>query len=197
MSQVIAALERDHANIANLLEILESEILAIEVGKTPDYALMQDTMRYMTQHSDRFHHPKEDLIFAQLLKRDSGVRAEVEGLIEEHVVIGLAGQEFAGLLRRSGVDSVDVREQLGTSGIDYVRALREHMLREERKLFPLAMVVLTEKEWQVIDEAVSAIDDPLFDEMTADEYQRLYRLIIEQTKLGAVTGPQSPRNPGA
>jgi len=197
MSQVIAALERDHANIAKLLEILESEILAIEVGKTPDYALMQDIMRYMTQHSDRFHHPKEDLIFAQLLKRDPGVRAEVEGLIEEHVVIGLAGQEFAGLLRRSGVDSVDVREQLGTSGIDYVRALREHMLREERKLFPLAMVVLTEKEWQVIDEAVSAIDDPLFDEMTADEYQRLYRLIIEQTKLGAVTGPQSPRNPGA
>ncbi len=197
MSQVIAALERDHANIAKLLEILESEILAIEVGKTPDYALMQDIMRYMTQHSDRFHHPKEDLIFAQLLKRDPGVRADVEGLIEEHIVIGLAGQEFAGLLRRSGVDSVDVREQLGTSGIDYVRALREHMLREERKLFPLAMVVLTEKEWQVIDEAVSAIDDPLFDEMTADEYQRLYRLIIEQTKLGAVTGPQSPRNPGA
>ena len=180
MSQVIAALERDHANIAKLLEILESEILAIEVGKTPDYPLMQDIMRYMAQHSDRFHHPKEDLIFAQLLKRDSGVRADVEGLVEEHIVIGLAGQEFAGLLRRSGVDSVDVREQLGTSGIDYVRALREHMLREERKLFPLAMAVLTKKEWQVIDEAVSAIDDPLFDEMTADEYQRLYRLIIEQ-----------------
>ncbi len=197
MSQVIAALERDHANIANLLEILESEILAIEVGKTPDYALMQDIMRYMTQHSDRFHHPKEDLIFAQLLKRDPGVRADVEGLIEEHIVIGLAGQEFAGLLRRSGVDSVDVREQLGTSGIDYIRALREHMLSEERKLFPLAMVVLTKKEWQVIDEAVNAIDDPLFDEMTADEYQRLYRLIIEQTKLGTVTAPQSPGNPGA
>jgi len=179
MSQVIAALERDHTNIAKLLEILESEILAIEVGKTPDYALMQDIMRYMTQHSDRFHHPKEDLIFAQILKRDPGVRAEVEGLIEEHVVIGLAGQEFAGLLRRSGVDSVDVREQLGTSGIDYIRALREHMFREERKLFPLAMAVLTEKEWQVIDAAVNAIDDPLFDEMTDDDYQRLYRLITD------------------
>ena len=151
----------------------------------------------MAQHSDRFHHPKEDLIFAQLLKRDSGVRADVEDLIEEHIVIGLAGQVFAGLLRRSSVDSVNVREQLGATGSDYIRALREHMLREERKLFPLAMVVLTKKEWQVIDEAVNAIDDPLFDEMTADEYQRLYRLIIDQTKLDAVTGPQSPRNPGA
>ena len=53
---------------------------------------MQDIMRYMAQHSDRFHHPKEDLIFAQLLKRDPGVRADVEDLIEEHIVIGLAGQ---------------------------------------------------------------------------------------------------------
>ena len=179
MSQVIAALERDHANIAKLLEILESEILAIEVGKTPDYPLMQDVMRYMAQHSDRFHHPKEDLIFAQLLKRDPGVRADVEDLIEEHVVIGLAGQEFASLLCASGVDSVNVREQLGTSGFDYIRALREHMLREEKELFPLAMKVLTQEEWQVIDEAVNTIDDPLFDEMTNADYQRLYRVIID------------------
>ena len=177
MSQVIAALQRDHANIAKLLEILESEILAIEVGKTPDYPLMQDIMCYMAQHADRFHHSKEDLIFAQLLKRDPGVRADVEDLIEEHIVIGLAGQEFAGLLRKSGVDSVNVREQLGTSGFDYIRAMREQKLREEKKLFPLAMKVLTEKEWQVIDAAANAIDDPLFDEMTADDYQRLYRLI--------------------
>ncbi len=179
MSQVIAALERDHANIAKLLEILESEILAIEVGKTPNYSLMQDIIRYMAQHADRFHHPKEDLIFAQLLKRDPEVRADVEDLIEEHIVIGLAGQEFAELLRASGVDSVAVRQQLGASGFDYIRALREHMLREERKVFPSAMAVLTKKDWQVIDEAVSSIDDPLFDEMTADDYQRLYRLISD------------------
>ena len=179
MSQVIAALERDHANIARLLEILESEILAIEVGKTPDYPLMQDIMRYMAQHSDRFHHPKEDLIFAQLLKREPGARDDVEDLLEEHISIGLVGQEFAGLLRASGVDSVAVRKQIGTSGFDYIRALREHMLREERKLFPLAMAVLTKKQWQIIDEAVNAIDDPLFDEMTADDYQRLYRLITD------------------
>ena len=179
MSQVIAALERDHANIAKLLEILESEILAIEVGKTPDYPLMQDIMRYMAQHSDRFHHPKEDLIFAQLLKHEPGARDDVEDLLEEHISIGLVGQEFAGLLRASGVDSVAVREQIGTSGFDYIRALREHMLREERTLFPLAMAVLTKKQWQIIDEAVNAIDDPLFDEMTADDYQRLYRLITD------------------
>ena len=179
MSQVIAALERDHANIAKLLEILESEILAIEVGKTPDYPLLQDIMRYMTQYPDRFHHPKEDLIFAQLLKREPGVRDDVEDLLEEHISIALAGQEFDRLLHTSAVDSVEVREQLGASGFAYIRALREHMLKEERKLFALAKVIFTKEDWQVIDEEVDAFEDPLFGAMIADEYQRLYRLITE------------------
>jgi len=184
MSQVIAALERDHANIAKLLDILESEILAIEVGKTPDYPLMRDIMRYLAQYSDRFHHPKEDLIFAKLLKGDPRVRGDVEDLIEEHVVIRLVGQEFVRLLHESGVDSVDVREQLGTSGSAYIHALRAHMSKEEKMLFPLARKTLTNADWQVIDEAVKAIDDPLFDEMTADDYRRLYRLIAEQSESG-------------
>ena len=179
MSQVIAALKRDHANIAKLLEILESEILAIEVGKTPDYPLLQDIMRYIAQHADRFHHPKEDLIFAQLLRRDSGVRADVEELIEEHVSIGLAGREFNRFLRTSVVDSVDVREQLGTLGYAYIRALREHMLKEERMLFALAKEIFTKEDWQVIDEELDAIEDPVFGPVIADQYKRLYRLITD------------------
>ncbi len=192
MSRTIEALKRDHANMAKLLEILESEILAIKVGKTPDYSLMQDIMRYMAQYSDRFHHPKEDLIFARLLKHDTAISDEVNDLIAEHILIGQAGREFAGLLSASSVDSVESREQLGASGFDYIRTLREHMSREEGKLFPTASVVLTEKEWQFIDAAVDAINDPIFDDMTADDYQRLYRLITEQSESGRwAVGPGS------
>jgi len=185
MSQVIAALNRDHANITKLLKIIESEILAIAVGKAPDYPMMRDIMRYMAQHSDRFHHPKEDLIIAQLLKCDSVIRADVESIIEEHVSIRLAGLEFSGLLGAPGIDSVDVREQLGACGFAYIRALREHMLKEEKQLFPLALEVLTHKEWEFIDGALDAIDDPLFDEMNADDYRRLYRLLAERTEVCA------------
>jgi len=179
MSDVIAAIDRDHANVLKLLELLESEILAIEVGKTPDYPLLQDVMRYMTQYPDRIHHPKEDLIFVQLLKREPGACADVDNLLEEHVSIRLAGQEFDRLLRTPVANSVEVREQLGTAGFAYIRAQREHMLKEERKLFPLAKVVLTKEDWQVIDDEFNAIEDPLFGSLIADEYQRLYRLITD------------------
>ena len=61
------------------------------------------------------------------------------------------------------------------------------MLKEERKLFPLAKVVLTKEDWQAIDKEVNANEDPLFGTAIADEYQRLYRLITDQTELIAVT----------
>jgi len=188
MSDVIAALDRDHANIAKLLELLESEMLAIGVGKTPDYSLLQDIMHYMTHYPDRFHHPKEDLMFTQLLKRYPEARADIDDLLEEHIAIGLAGQEFDRILRTSDADSVDVREQLAAAGFAYIWALREHMLQEEKKLFPLAMEVLTKEDWQVIDEEVDAVDDPVFGAAIADGYQRLYQLIVDHNFVARKSG---------
>ncbi len=179
MSQVIEALERDHAHIEKVLVLLESEILAIEVGKTPDYPLLQDIMCYMTQYPDRFHHPKEDLVFAQILKREPGAHADVEALLEEHISIGLAGQNFDRMLRTSNIDSVTVREGLGLAGSAYIRSLREHMRKEETKLFALAKAVFTKEDWQSIDEAVDAIEDPLFGTVIAKGYKRLYGLITD------------------
>ena len=188
MSQVIAALNSDHANVAKLLDLLESEILSIEVGKTPDYPLLRNIMQYITQYPDRYHHPKEDLIFAQLVRREPGVRSDVEALLKEHVSLGTAGWEFDRLLRKADVDSVHMREGVAAAGFAYVRALREHMLKEERKLFPLTMAVLTKEDWQLIDDEVDAIEDPLFGEMIAEDYQRLYQFIVDHDFAAEKTG---------
>ncbi len=187
MSQVIAALNRDHANVAKLLDLLESEILAIEVGKTPDYPLLRNIMQYTTHYPDRFHHPIEDLIFAQLVRREPEVRVDVETQMDEHVSLGLAGREFERLLRKTDVDSVNVREGLAVTGLAYIRALREHMLIEEGILFPIAMEVLTEEDWKFINEGVAAIQDPLFDTTISNEYERLYSLITDRIASDAVT----------
>ena len=180
MSDVIAALTCDHANIAKILELLESEILAIEVGKTPDYPLLQDIMCYMNQYPDRFHHPKEDLVFEKLVERDPTARAAVNDALDQHISIGLAGREFDRLLRTSDVDSVHVREGIGTAGFAYIRALRQHMLLEEKTLFPMATAALDNRDWKSVDRAIDGIEDPLFGKMIADGYKRLYRLITDQ-----------------
>ncbi len=73
-------------------------------------------------------------------------RPEVEALLEEHIFIGLAGQNFDRMLCTSNIDSVTVREGLGIAGSAYIQALREHMLKEERILFALAKAVFTEED---------------------------------------------------
>jgi hemerythrin-like domain-containing protein len=161
MSDVIASLQRDHAEITKLLGMLESEILAIEVGKTPNYPLMQDIMQYLGEYSDHLHHPKEDLIFTQLLRYDPKFRNDIDDLIEDHVLIARAGNEFAQLLRSTDADSVDVREHLGACGFNYIRTQREHMSKEDNHLFPLAAALLSASDWQVIEDAASNIDREL------------------------------------
>ena len=195
MSQLIAALNSDHANVAKLLDLLESEILAIEVGKTPDYLLLRNIMQYITQYPDRFHHPIEDLIFTQLVRREPEVRADVDAQLAEHVSLGVAGLEFECSLRATDVDSVDVREGLAVTGFAYIRALREHMLIEEGILFPIAIEVLTSEDWKLIEKQVDTFEDPLFGSVIPDEYQRLYSLIIDRSERRTVTAPQSPCNP--
>jgi len=180
MADVIAALTCDHANIAKILELLESEILAIEVGKTPDYPLLQDIMCYMLQYPDRFHHPREELVFEKLVERDPTARTAVEDALDQHISIGLAGREFDRLLRTSDVDSIHVREGIGVAGFAYIRALHQHMLLEDKTLFPMAAAALTNRDWQSVDRAVDAIEDPLFGKIIADGYERLYRLITDQ-----------------
>jgi len=187
MSDVIAALNRDHANIAKLLALLESEILAIEVGKTPDYPLLQDIMCYMNEYPGRFHHPKENLIFTQVLKRNPGARADIEALLEEHISIDLAGRDFDRILRTSNIDSVTVRQRIGTAGFAYIRTLREHLSIEENKLFPLAEAVITKEDWHAIEEAIDTLEDPLFGPEHSKRYERLYRLITDRIASGAVT----------
>jgi hemerythrin-like domain-containing protein len=61
------------------------------------------------------------------------------------------------------------------------------MFLEEKKLFPMAQTVLTDKDWQEIEGAVDAIEDPLFEAEFAKGYERLYRLIIDQSRSDAVS----------
>ncbi len=99
-------------------------------------------------------------------------------MVAEHIDISVAGQNFNILVRTSNVDSVRVRERLRIAGIAYIRGLREHMAVEERKMFPLAMEVLTKEDWAIIEKKFVAIEDPLFGDMIVANYQELYRLII-------------------
>ena len=100
--------QKEHAEFAKLLGLLEAQIALFHLGEQPDYELMLDIFYYMTSYPDRFHHLKEDLAFARLAERDPDTRATVDELARLHRVIAQSASRF--------VDSLDAALAGATTG---------------------------------------------------------------------------------
>lgn len=182
MSDVIAQLRTDHGNFIRLLDLLERELGNVtDEEARVDYALMQDIMVYMTHYPDHFHHPREDLVFERMERRDGSVDPVVQNLKKEHQALARKGTAFLEILQ-SVVDGELVRrEVIETSGWDYVDALRSHIIAEEQRVFGLAESLLDETDWAEIDNRMDHMDDPLFGPIVADDYRSLYEFIVQES----------------
>jgi hemerythrin-like domain-containing protein len=74
MAETIGELLQEHRNMAKLLDLLEAELAVYREGGVADFDLIRDIMDYTTSWPERYHHPKENLIFAKL--KDKGAEAE-------------------------------------------------------------------------------------------------------------------------
>ena len=181
MGNVIKKLRTDHANMSRLLNELEAQLGLFHAGENPDYILMMDIMQYMSHYPDLFHHPKENFIFKRLIERDPSTRLVVKDLMQKHKTLAESGKQFADSLRTVLSEVLVEREAFEVQGRDYVRTLRRHIDVEESQVFPLAARVLTEEDWKDIDNAMEAIEDPLFGTTVQQEYRALYDYIRHQS----------------
>ena len=70
MSDVVAALLRDHANIGRVLEALERQLAVFDEAGRPDYDVLQGIIDYFETYPEQGHHPVEDALFRRLGSRD-------------------------------------------------------------------------------------------------------------------------------
>lgn len=180
---VVSALYAEHRYAARLLDLLEEQQGALSRGQPPDLEAMVGAMTYMTQHSDAYHHPREDAMFVRLAKRDPHLVKRIAEVERAHRTIGSAGKLLLAALQRyqqgSRVDEVRVASRLG----DYVSAMREHMATEERDLFPRASQVLDDHDLAEIDRAFRRVTDPIFEATLRDAYgaySPVVRYFVEQ-----------------
>ena len=174
MADILRALIEEHAYQLRVFGLLEKQVAALNQRKQPDYEVMHGVMRYMTQYPDRFHHPKEDLVFHKLVQRDKSFRLQVGQLLEEHVQIRARGMELLGLIDRSRADPATADTHvLRKSAHAYIGHLRRHMDVEELRLFPRAQQVLRAADWAEIDVRMKPVLDPLFEDPAATDFQSL------------------------
>jgi hemerythrin-like domain-containing protein len=152
-------------------------VVAFHADDGPNYELMLDVVSYLRYFPDRYHHPREDVAFARLLKRDPGMKPLIEQMLQDHRVIVAAGTELLSYLQQVIDDVVIERAKVETAAATYLVYYRRHLALEDRDIVSRAEQLLTPQDWEAVLAANPAGPDPLFGENSDPRYRELRRQI--------------------
>ncbi len=185
MTEPIALWHGEHLNFARLLDLLELQVAAFHDGGEPNYELMSDIVYYMSHYSDRFHHPREDVAFARLLKYEPSMQKIISQLTQEHRVIAAAGEELLRRLDEANDGMVTPRAHLEVAAATYLVYYRQHIYTEEREVLPRAAQILNDEDWSAVAGAVANHPDPLFGRDVEERFRALHRHIADEAALSS------------
>ena len=98
MAAILRALRQEHANLAQLLELIDRQL---DGREAPDLDLLRGILDYFLTYPDQYHHPKEDLIYRALCRRDPALAPAIGDLEAEHEELAIATRELSGALDRA------------------------------------------------------------------------------------------------
>lgn len=162
LSDLLADLREDHRNMTLMLDLLERESTRIHDGEKPDYELIHDIMRYMTVYSDAVHHPKEDVLYAQMQMENPALAEGLERVLPEHTELAQLGEALRNDVEAVASGAAVTRQRIVVDTANYVAYLKAHMNWEESDLFRKADSLLNAEEAMFVD--ISQLDklDPVF-----------------------------------
>jgi hemerythrin-like domain-containing protein len=171
----IVTLQDEHRYMNLLLETLEEQLHTSDLSVPEEFFLMQDIVRYLHEYPDAVHHPTEDLLFDNLVRRKPDTEKDVARLRRDHDKLR---EDTAGILQllddAAEQHTPEAAEAVRTSLGKYIGRLRRHMRFEEAEVFPGAVQCLAKKDWQAIESGLDAVQDPLFGPTVARDYRVLY-----------------------
>ena len=192
MSTAIETLMNEHRVIERVLAALEAAALETREGAPLERSRVAEFADFFRNFADTCHHGKEeDLLFKKMV--DSGFPAG-QGPIAVMLFDHKAGREHVGVLRAIGSGSGPLTDEERAAFIEeadaYVAMLRQHILKEDRVLYPMALQVIAPAE---MTRLAAAFDDFESHVMGAGVHEGFHRLA--DTLIAAYSA--KPANPGA
>ena len=173
---VFEGLGVDHQRFSQVLDVLERTTSS----EDPDWSLIRDCLRYLSEYADAVHHKLEDVVFDNLLKAPltDAQRESVVVNAKQHKTLGEASarlsQDVDMVLRDVVVPADQIRLHLD----QYLKAQRDHIRYENEYVFPLAQEHITAQAWDDVSQDLTQIQDPVF-QSRVNEYHRLYQFVQE------------------
>jgi hemerythrin-like domain-containing protein len=180
MHNVIERLCSDHQHMGTLLDVLERELDIVERAGNADFAIMRDTMQYLTRYSDKVHHPMEDLVYARLADRSPKARMDLAPVPEQHERIAREGSSLLDAVSMVADGGMTLRARILRAGRRYVADLRKHIEMEEAHLFPLALSTLDRADLAEVERILDEQKDPVFGDVVQADFEDLYAHIRDE-----------------
>ena len=182
MTEVIAVLRREHANIAALVKILEWQVAEFQAGRAPDYDVIRGVIDFFLSFPDLYHHPKEDLIFGKLKERAPHAADRIGDLRREHEALAARTRELSAGLKAVLDEAHVPRESFVRWARDFTDLQSRHMQMEEAEFFPAALEHLVDDDWTELEARMTTPEDPLFGERVGERFEHLRRCILNWQK---------------
>ncbi len=197
MTRALSIIQEEHRSLSAVTRSLRALARdARDRGRAPDYELFTLILDYIEGFSDRFHHPKEDeYLFAALRRRSAAANEALDVLERDHARGDELTRDLRYFLSRCRVGGAAAVEAFAAAVEEYVDFYLRHMRLEEDVVLPLAERTLTEADWQPIDAAFRANEDPLFGARPREEFRKLFQLIVNlaPAPVGVGPGRDAPR----
>jgi hemerythrin-like domain-containing protein len=183
----------EHVALAAVLRAMTAIVTdARRHGRRPDFVALRAMLFYVDEFPDQLHHVKESaMLFVRLRECTTEAKAVLDRLDRDHARGGervrelehkLAAWELLGEPRRG-----DFERALET----YIGFYLEHMRVEEEEVLPLALRVLGEDDWRMLDRAFGMHRDALTGSAPEAIYVELFRTIVEAMPPQLRPGPRA------
>ena len=191
MSEALRIITREHRNLVALLSCLRAMLRDAEAKNVlPDIELIGSVFDYLESYLNQFHHPKETAhLFPALRRRRADLGAVLDDLESQHESVETSIEDLRAALARCGRDGLEALPALRDAVERYAEFELAHMGIEEREVMPAARESLSQEDWQSIDAAFCANDDPLFGAEQKTAYRKLFTEIAARAPAPYGLGP--------
>lgn len=191
MNHVVDSIRQDHVNLAKLLNAVERQLALFDKGETPDYDIIRGVADYCLNYPDLYHHPKEDIIFQHLRRRDPLVVQQVGNLDAEHQALAALTRHFADAVHNVLRDAEVSREAFDKAARGFLDTYRAHMRKEEEVFLPAAERALDDADWREVEAQAAQHEDPVFGSGGEQRFKELRQHILDWEREDTPAGKAS------
>jgi len=178
--EAIRLLMDEHRIIEQVLGSFETLGQEIRGGLAVERPLLGEYTDFLRSYADSRHHMKEeDVLFARMVERGfSRQFGPIAAMLEEHRQGRFHVTALSGLAEAPGPLSEAERTQLVAIAGGFVGLLRQHIQKEDRILYPMALSELSPADLDQVNSQFAETERRLRDDGTHDRQSALVERLV-------------------